>query len=55
MFFGILLIILGAMLLLNEFGIISWHHWGMLWPVIIIAIGVRMLFTKVQLKDKNPQ
>ncbi len=51
MFFGILLIILGALLLLNEFGIIYWHHWGKLWPIIIIALGARMIFSNNKAKQ----
>jgi len=43
MFFGIVLVILGALLLLNELGIIDWSFWGFLWPVLIVAVGVRMI------------
>ncbi len=43
MFFGIVLIILGALLLLNEMGVIHWSFWGYIWPVIIIAVGLKMV------------
>lgn len=43
MFFGIVLIIIGALLLLNELNIIHWSFWGFIWPVLIIAVGVRMI------------
>jgi hypothetical protein len=43
-FFGIVLIIIGAILLLKQMGIIHhWTFWGYLWPVLIIAVGVQML------------
>lgn len=43
MFFGIILVILGALMLLNQAGIIHWSFWGFLWPALIIAVGVRMI------------
>ncbi len=43
MFFGIVLIIIGALLLLNEIGVIHWSFWGYIWPVLIIAVGLRMI------------
>jgi hypothetical protein len=43
MIFGIILVILGALLLLNEMGIIHWSFWGYIWPVIIIAVGVKLI------------
>lgn len=43
MFFGIVLVILGALLLLKEFGIIHWTFWGYFWPILIIALGTRMI------------
>jgi hypothetical protein len=43
MFFGIILVILGALLLLNEMGIIHWSGWGVIWPILIIAVGVKLI------------
>jgi len=43
MFFGIVLVIIGALLLLNELHIIHWSFWGFIWPVLIIAVGVKMI------------
>lgn len=43
MFFGIVLVILGALLLLNEMDIIYWSFWSYIWPILIIAVGVRMI------------
>lgn len=44
--FGIFLIFLGAVLLLQAFNVLSWDLWGTLWhfwPVIIIIIGLAIL------------
>ena len=43
MFFGIVLIILGGLLLLNEMGIIHWSFWRYIWPILIIAVGVKLI------------
>ncbi|MCK5126384.1 MAG: hypothetical protein KAR42_09020 [candidate division Zixibacteria bacterium] len=44
MFLGIVLVLVGSIWLLNEFGIIYWNNWGKLWPVIVIALGAKMIF-----------
>lgn len=44
---AILLIFVGVVLLLNNFGVIPWEVWGAiwkLWPVLIIAWGVQQIF-----------
>ena len=43
MFFGIVLIVLGVLLLFSEMGIIHGSFWGYFWPVLVIAVGVRMI------------
>jgi predicted membrane protein len=53
MFFGIVLIIIGALLLLNEMGIIHWSFWGYIWPVLIIAVGLRMIVGEKTSKKKE--
>ena len=45
-FFGILLIVLGALFLLNTFNIFWWFKWSYLWPLILIAIGLIIVFTR---------
>ncbi len=39
---GIVLIVLGVLLLLNS--LFSWLNWGRLWPIILIAIGLLLIF-----------
>lgn len=44
--FPLLLVIVGAVLLLNNFGILPWSVWtalGQLWPVILILLGIDLL------------
>jgi phage shock protein C len=42
---GAVLIIVGAVLLLANFDFFWWFRWGYLWPVIVIAIGLLIIFT----------
>lgn len=46
MFFGVILIILGVLLFLQKFGIITQGIWEFFWPTILIAIGAVMLWMK---------
>lgn len=44
--FGVLLVSIGVLFLLNNFGIVPWSVWGQLWrlwPMILILGGVRLL------------
>jgi hypothetical protein len=43
MFWGILLLLLGVLMLLNRLDLIRGGFWDWVWPVAIIAIGVNML------------
>lgn len=40
---GLLLIGFGALFLLKEIGVLSWLSWGVIWPLLIIALGVYVL------------
>jgi cell wall-active antibiotic response 4TMS protein YvqF len=44
-FFGIVLILGGVVLLLNQFGVLSGLVWHDLWPYVIIALGAAMAVT----------
>ena len=45
MFMGILLLLLGLLALLSQLGIIPVRSvWSFLWPAVIIALGVNMIF-----------
>ena len=43
MFFGVLLIILGALMLLDRLGVITGDLGDFFWPVVVLAIGVSMV------------
>ncbi|HEX73956.1 MAG TPA: PspC domain-containing protein [Dehalococcoidia bacterium] len=40
---GIILIVLGVIFLLGSFNLFWWFHWGNLWPLILVAIGVLII------------
>lgn len=43
---GIILIIVGAIFLLTNFNWFWWFRWSYLWPVILIAIGLLVIFSR---------
>ena len=43
---GIILIIIGAIFLLSNFDFLWWFRWSYLWPVILIAIGLLVIFSR---------
>lgn len=43
---GIILVILGVIFLLNNFSLLWWLNIGMLWPLILIAIGLAIFFSR---------
>jgi hypothetical protein len=42
-FWGAALVLIGAYYLLKNLGLLSWLHGDILWPVLLIALGVLML------------
>lgn len=43
---GVVLILIGVFFLLTNFGLVAWEHIWKLWPVILVAAGVGMLFPR---------
>ncbi len=43
MFIAFFFILLGVVFLLRNLGILSGDVWGILWPLILISIGLAML------------
>ena len=41
--FGIILIAIGALLLLSNFGLLHWWRWDIFWPLLLIVVGVALL------------
>jgi hypothetical protein len=42
-FWGAALVLIGAYYLLKNLGLLSWLHGDILWPILLIALGVLML------------
>ena len=43
---AIALIIIGAIFLLKNLGLLAAINWDLIWPIVLIAVGVLMLFKK---------
>ncbi len=41
--FGVIIIVVGALLLLGNLGFLWWLRWGHLWPLLVVAIGVLII------------
>ena len=41
---ALVLIVVGALFLLNNLGIFWWLSWDVLWPVVLIGLGAAILF-----------
>jgi len=42
-FLGIVIVLFGIALLLNQIFPIGWFHWNLFWPALLIVIGIAML------------
>ena len=42
---GFALIIIGVIIMLNTLNFFSWLSWGYIWPAIIIAVGLVIIFS----------
>ncbi len=50
--FGVILIVVGVFLLLGVFGIFHWVKWSVIWPIVLIAIGL-LIILSVSRKDRK--
>jgi len=50
---GIILIVVGAVLLANNFGLLEWGWLRQWWPAALIALGVSTVF-RPQRGDRRP-
>jgi hypothetical protein len=46
MFFGIAIVLIGVVFLLQNLGFISASIWQVIWPIMIILFGFSILFKK---------
>jgi hypothetical protein len=45
-FGGVIVLLVGVILILNNFGIVAWEIWGAmapLWPVLLVIVGLRIV------------
>jgi predicted membrane protein len=43
MVLGTILVVLGALLLLQTAGVITYNFWGIFWPAVLIIIGLKFI------------
>ena len=44
--FGVLILIIGLFFLLKNLGLITGNLWSILWPLLVMAIGLKLIFRK---------
>ena len=47
MFWGLVLVLVGGLVLLGELGVLRVDVWGILWPSFLILLGLSMLWSRV--------
>lgn len=53
MLFALIFILLGAIFLAKNLGIITAHTWGIIWPSILILIGFWLLLMRYEWKIRK--
>lgn len=48
---GGVLVVMGVLFLLNSLGALFWWRWDIFWPVVIIAVGVAILASRMAGRD----
>ena len=51
--FGLALIAIGTLLLLNTLGVLYWWRWDVFWPLLLIAAGVALLAGRLTRKEND--
>lgn len=44
--FGLILVVIGTFWLLNNLGILTTNDWNLIWPLILIALGLSIIFKR---------
>ncbi len=52
MFFGLILIIIGLVFLLQNLGFIGNDAWPIIWPCLVVALGISILLKRRRHKEK---
>jgi phage shock protein PspC (stress-responsive transcriptional regulator) len=45
---AVILITLGVLFLASNFGLFRWFNWGLYWPLILVAVGIVILLTRLR-------
>jgi uncharacterized membrane protein HdeD (DUF308 family) len=53
MFVGVLLLLLGALMLMDKFGLLRGDAWDYFWPLAVIALGVSLVFDSTRKKKRQ--
>jgi hypothetical protein len=53
MFFGLLIILIGALLLLNNWGLLEGGFWGWFWPLLLVVIGLSIILRRPSKSSKK--
>ena len=51
--FGLALIAIGTLLLLNSLGVLYWWRWDVFWPLLLIAAGVALLAGRLTRRENG--
>jgi phage shock protein PspC (stress-responsive transcriptional regulator) len=43
--FGLIIVVVGVLLLLAAFGWFHWQFWSVLWPIVLIAVGLVIIIS----------
>jgi hypothetical protein len=46
LWFPIALVVIGVVALLDQFGLLWWMRWDVLWPLVVIAVGVALIIRR---------
>ncbi|HEX6348513.1 MAG TPA: DUF5668 domain-containing protein [Candidatus Dormibacteraeota bacterium] len=46
LWFPVALVVVGVVALLDQFGLLWWMRWEILWPLVLIAIGVALIIRR---------
>lgn len=53
MIFGIILVAIGVIFLLQNLGVIQEGAWKIIWPIIVIALGVGFIIHRLKEKGRR--
>lgn len=48
MLLGILVLVIGAVFLLQNLGLVAQNAWSIIWPILLIAIGLYMMIQRTK-------